>query len=296
MMDYSLPADLKAEILLNRIPSHDRHIEICGSHRRNAYQDILGFDRNDKDEYEIAICKDGLYDILPEVMFHPVDRFENIPANEYRERFRAEYEKEQEEEANARRFFRPFDTFLLGISCCVSELAERDYAHKEVLVDMICDTMPETWCNNRFVKATLPFVPICRNIRGNKTLITLMLRKVLFEEDVQIEERRCVERIRDDEPAYNSRLDNKVSALGDTYLGNEFDEEVLAYTVHYWNDEICNEQFLTFIAEMEEYEIFLNEYFVGIESKLRFDITTDAPAVRLSVENNYNYLNYNVNI
>ncbi len=295
-MNYSLPADLRAEILLNYIPSHNRHVEICGSHRRNAYQDILEFGRNDKDEYEIAVCKDGLYDILPEAMFHPADRFENIPANEYRERFRAEYEKELEEEANARRFFKPFDAFLLGVGCCVAEFAERNYAHNEVLVDMICDTMPEEWRENRFVKATLPFVPMCRNIRGNKTLIVLMLRKVLFEEGLRIEEQRCVERLRDDDPRYNFRLDDEVSEQGDTYLGNEFDEEVSTYTVHYWDDEACDERFLNFVAEMEIYETFLNEYFVGIESKLRFDITTDAPAVVLSDENSCNYLNYNINL
>lgn len=295
-MNYTIPEDIRAEILLNSIPSHDRQVEICGSHRRNAYQDILGFGRNDKDEYEITVCKDGLYDILPEAMFHPVDRFGNIPANEYRERFRAEYEKELEEEANARRFFKPFDTFLLGVSCCVAELVERNYAHNEVLVDMICDTMPEEWRENRFVKATLPFVPICRNIRGNKTLIALMLRKVLFEEGLRIDERQCVEHVSDHEPRYNSRLDGKASEIEDTYLGNEFEEEVATYTVHYWDDAACGEQFLIFIAEMEIYEKFLNEYFVGIESKLRFDITTDAPAVVLSDENSRNYLNYNINL
>lgn len=295
-MGYSLPSDLRAEILLNSIPSHNRHVEICGSHRRNAYQDILEFGRNDKGKYEIAICKNGLYDILPEAMFHPVDRFGNIPADEYRERFRAEYEKEQEEEANARRFFKPFDEFLLGVGCCVAESAERNYAHNEVLVDMICDTMPEEWRENRFVKATLPFVPMCRNIRGDKTLIALLLRKVLFEEGLRIEERQYTEHIRDNEPRYGCRLDDRVSELEDIYLGNEFDEEVSTYTVHYWNGGECDERFLTFIAEMEVYEKFLNEYFVGIESKLRFDITTDAPAIRLSDENSCDYLNYNTNL
>lgn len=269
---------------------------MCGSHKRNAYQDILEAHTDDYAEYKLSICRDGLYDILPEGLFHPIDRFENIPANEYQERFADECEKQQLEETNARLFFKVFDTFLMELNCIVSEFEQIHYSDNTVLSDIICDSMPESYKRNRFCKRVVSFLPQCNIIRGNKVLLSLMLRKVLFEENLYLTFSDFSETINDENPRYNSCLDDMDNDDSTVYLGNEFIEDLTIYTIRYWNDDECNSEFLTFVSEIEEFEKFINDFFVGIESRVKFDISTDYLSVRLSDDVFFNYLNYNTNI
>lgn len=99
-----LPADISAEALLNYLSSGGRTVKLCGSHKRNAYEDIGSVTEDDDGRVTVSVVRNGMYDILPECLFHPVDRYENILANEYRERFAEECERQQGEETAARTF------------------------------------------------------------------------------------------------------------------------------------------------------------------------------------------------
>lgn len=100
----------------------------------------------------------------------------------------------------------------------------------------------------------------------------------------------------DAEPVYNSSLDDAVASGDDFYLGNEFEEEQLEFRIPYWNEDECSETFLEFVGEMKVFERFVNDYFAGIETVVRFSISTDALPVRLSDDMCLNYLDFNTNI
>ena len=291
-MIQNLPLDLKAESLLSYIPRDIRQFELKGSHKRNAYEDIAGIYDNDG-LLNITLARNGLYDILPESMFHPIDRFDNIPANEYKERFKEECELQQIEEENARKYFRPFDNCLMELSTIVLGCSN-EVRCSEIIGDIICDHIPETYIKNRFVQRAKEFIPICHRIRGDKDLFSLMLRYILLEEGISIVEQNERTSTTDPEPRYFCTLEEQ--GEHETFLGNEFEEYISTYNIKLWKEDECNESFLDFIAEIKTFEQFLNDFFMGLETRLRFDISTDSLPVRLADDVFYTYLDYNTNI
>lgn len=293
-MSVTFPAGIRAEIVCNYLEGVRKEISFRGTHKRNVYEDILSVSQ-EEDVLKIELSKPGMYDILPEALFHPVDRFDNIPANEYKERFAEEVEEQRREEANARSYFSLYDRFLFGLSSAVVSLKSRDFNDNRVLSDIICDSLPERYSSNRFVARTMEFMPRCRSIRGNETLLTLMLRKIMADEGLKL---TCVDRpvaFEDEAPRYNCRL-RQQGDYEELYLGNRYDEDMLCYEVQYWDEDSCNETFLNFVAEIGTFRDFLNDYFMGIETSLSISVSTDALPIRLSDEMCFNYLNYNTNL
>lgn len=294
-MALNIPLDISAETLLNYLP-HDKYIvELKGTHKRNAYEEILSVTR-DGDNLSIELSREGLYDILPESLFHPVDRFENISANEYKEKFAEEYESQQVEEANARKFFAPFDRFILGINCEVNRIKNDRYNDNSFICAIICDTLPAEYMDNRFVKKMIPYMPQCGKMRGNRDLMTLVLRKILSDEGVSMTERRVPKTFADQHPRYNTSIGISVNQSADLYMGCEYTESVTEYEISYWNDDECDDSFLSFVSEMNVFEKFINDYFVSVEAMIRFNISTIALPTRLTDDLYYNYLGYNTNL
>ena len=292
---HNVPLDIKAETLLAYLPKDKTAVELKGSHNRNAYEDIAAINEDESGTISVAIARNGIYDILPESLFHPIDRFDNIPANEYKERFKEECEQEQIEEDNARKFFKPFDHILLQLSTIVNDL-KNNASYSSVLKNILCDNISEKNLNNRFINKATKYLPLCRNIRGNKSLMSLMLRRILYDEHIRISESLNQNSIHDCEPRYNFQLSDSSPSEDGYFLGNEFDEDITTYNILYWNEDECGQNFLAFVKEMSEFEDFLNEYFMGVESCIKFNITKTSLPVRLSDEVFYTYLDYNTNL
>lgn len=294
-MITNLPSDMKAETLANYLSHKHLRIEFKGTHKRNAYEDILSITEADG-EHVIEVSRDSLYDILPEALFHPIDRFDNISANEYKDRFAEECELQQTEESNARKFFAVFDKFIFDLSCELNRIKDEYYSDNAALCTIICDTIPDNYLKNRFVKKLMPFIPLCNKIRGDKDMITIIIRKILNDEDIELKMHLNPKLHTDADPLYNASLNNDIDDSGSYYLGNQYYETVSEYEVVYWNDDECNESFLSFISEMQTFENFVNDFFVGIESSIKFKIETIDLPTRLSDKSSYNYLGYNTNL
>lgn len=293
MIKY-LPDDINIEDILSYLPRDSYRISISGLHKRNSHKDIIGYEEAADGKMEFHIGRNGLYDSLPEYMFHPINRFDNIPDREKKERFAEEYAKQESEKENAHQFFSPIDLFLLDIKTKVKDKINQLTSDNIIIQNIIGDTLTDAERSNRFIKRTLPFLPNCKQIRGNKTLITLMLRKVLFEEGLSLNKENIATEILDQEPQYNYRVED--SPIDSMYLGNEFCENLTTFTINYWSDEECSENFNQFLEELETYRNFIKDFFLSIEEELCFYITSDYPTLRLSDDIIYNYLNYNTNL
>lgn len=293
-MHLNIPADIRAEIVSNYMNGIKKEFVFLGSHKRNAYEDILSISEDDG-SIKLELSKQGLYDILPEPLFHPIDRFDNIPANEYKERFAEEVEQQRIEEVKARSFFSSYDKFIFDLSSVVSQIKSTELNDNSVLADIICGPLSIEYKSNRFVSRTKEFIPRCQSIRGNETLITLMLRKVMSDEGLKLDKSLKSERFEDEKPRYNCQIPNE-GYTEDLYLGSRYEEAVLQYDVTYWDDDYCDEPFLNFVNEIKVFEDFINDYFMGIETSIHFNISAQTLPVRLSDDLCYNYLNYNTNL
>lgn len=289
----NIPSDFNAEELLLYMEKTAVKMAVCGTHKRDAYMDVVGIEKKTDNTLSMHLSRNSIYDVLPEYMFHPIDRFDNIPANETKERFAEELRKQEDEKENARRFFAPIDLLLLLLKCEVRKTMDIYAQHDIALEHVLTDSMSNEQRSNRFIKQVLPLVPYCRNIRGNLTLFTLLLRKVLGEERLMIEPHLKCMTVEDDSPRYEYRLGNHI---GETYAGNVFDENVLCFDIHYWSDEECNEHFIDLIGDIEQFRLFISDWFLSVEDTLEFCIVKDEAPLRLSDTFVYNYLNYNTNL
>lgn len=290
----TIPEDLNVELLLEYLPYGSCKVELCGLHKRNSYNDIVEM-KEDKSEgmLRLGIARNSLYNSLPEYMFHPIDRFSNLPRLEEKERFAEELEKQKKEIELAYRYFSPMDVELLFLKMEARKRLRPITETNKVLTDILGDRLTEQQKKNRFIMQVVPFLPYCKLIRGNKTLFTILLRKVFLDEGLIFLVREKSGVYCDQEPRYADGIE---ATLGDSYVGNVYDETVVTYELHYWSVEECNEHFLTFVDDLEIFRTFLEDWFLSVEQVLHFDITNDEPPLRLSDDIMYNYLDYNTNI
>ena len=293
MLPKKIPEDINVELLLSYFPEGSCKVVLKGLHKRNILIGIIDIEERRDGSMILGIGRNSLYNSLPEFMFHPVDRFDNIPKIEEKERFAEEYQKQEKEKENAYKFFAPIDLLLLKLRVKVRNYLN-EYTHSnKVLIGIIGDKLTDEQKKNRFIQQTLQFIPSCKNIRGDKTLLTFMLRKVFMEEGLKIEVHRKVITYTDKTPRYSDGLD---SAIGETYIGNVFDEESAQYDIYYWSEDDCDENFIKFVEDIEQYRLFILDYFLSIEDALHFYICTNDAPLRLSDEIIFNYLNYNTNL
>ncbi len=289
-MAEGLPQDINAEILLNYCEGRDIHVKFNGFHKRNVYKDILGVERDKK---LLHLCRNSIYNLLPEYMFHPNDRFDNLPPLEIKERFAEEYARQEKEKEDAYRYFAPFDILLLQLRLAIRKTLDNYVTEDKILQDILGDRVTAKQKSNRFIKKTIPYLPSCKKIRGDRTLLTLLLRKVFMDEGIRIDIKSEEIEFSDEAPRYEYR---EGAIVGAVYAGNRYEEQTQTYNLSYWQDEECDENFPKFIEDIEEYRQFIQDYFLSVETLLIFDIHKDAAALRLSDTTIYNYLNYNTNL
>lgn len=293
MFPKLLPKDLNIEVLLSYLPEDSCKISVRGLHKRNSYLDIIDVEEKPDGNVLLDIGRSSIYDSLPEFMFHPIDRFTNDPQRENKELFDEEYDKQEKEKKDAHNFFAPIDILLLQTRLKVRERIQKYTSQNKILLDIIGDAITETQRNNRFIKQVIPYLPLCKNIRGNSILVTFLLRKIFMEEGIVIEKQLENKNLADKNPRYDDCLNTSLTSL---YVGNEFNENIVTYHVYYWPDKECDDCFLSFIDEVEIFREFVQDYFMSIEEQLVFNILNDDPPLRLSDTTVYNYLNYNTNI
>ena len=288
-----LPCDIKAEILMSYLMGGRFKVALKGLHKRNAYNDILDYVEDTDGTPLLDLGRSSLYNGLPEYMFHPIDRFNNLPQYEEKERFAQELDHQQKEKERAGRYFSPIDVGLMMLRMETTEQMRPFTEANKVLYDILADSLTEHQKANRFIRQAIPFLPSCRKIRGNRTLITILLRKVFIEEGLHIDVCERETEYRDEHPRYDDGLDVN---LDDSFVGNVYDEMVRTYELHYWSCENCDEHFLSFVEDVELFRQFVQDYFLAVEEVLRFDITNDEPTLRLTDDMVFNYLDYNTNI
>ena len=288
-----LPKDINAELLLSYYPEGNCKISFSGLHKRNTYNDIVDMERLYDDTIHVTLSRNSLYNSLPEYMFHPIDRFDNVPGKDEKEHFNEQLAEQTEEIANAYKFFSPIDILLFRLRSQVRERIET-YAKEDVMMQQILgDQITPEQRANRFISQMIPFLPQCRRLRGNKTLLTLLLRKIFLEEGLHIRLAQNNQMRTDEQPRY---ADSVGMELGEGFAGNIYPENVMTYLISHWSEpeSETRETFFHFLEETEELRQFIQDYFLSVETELHFDIFKDGSSVMLSSPDSL--LNYNTSL
>lgn len=285
-----IPQDINVELLLDYLAPGSYKVSINGLHKRNMYNDISDLKIGSDGELVIDVARNGMYNDLPEYLFHPINRFNNL--QEDKERFKEELEKQESEKKDAHRLFSPIDLQLLLYRVMARQELRSVTETNSILHNILADNMTNEQRANRFIGKTTPLLPACKIIRGNKTLLTFLLRKVLMEESVTVTPQNMLKTCCDEEPQYVCQLGD---TLADTFMGNVYDEMVTVYDINYW-PETVDETFLTLVDEMEVFRRFVQDFFMSMEEMLQFNIRHDEPTTLIGDEDIYNYLDFNTNL
>lgn len=294
-MDFrNLPHDLNLEVLLDYLGSNHYKVEFCGPWRRNVYNDILETEHNDTDLTKVRVSRKSLYNVLPESLFHHIDLFGDLPESKRYAAFLQEFDAQEEEKRSAYVSFAPIDLMLLSLRQHVRKSLEKYVTTDSVIQEILADRVTEKQRENPFIRQTIPFLPRCKDIRGDVTLITLLLRKVFAEEGIRIYKNMDLCDFHDENPRYKTELGE---ALNESFLGEGFQQQVLSYNLTFWPAEHCDEDFLNYANDVEEFRLFFEDYFLGVGTILNFNLVDrDSMTLRLSDDEVMNYLNYNTTI
>lgn len=293
----NIPIDINAEVLLDAFPDNTFKVKLQGLHKRNTYRDVLDIEEHLNGTSVLYVARNSLYNSLPECMFHQVDRFDNKPDSGAQARFEEEVARQQKEEDSAYRLFAPVDLMLFQLRRKMRKAMLPYVQENKVLQDILTDTLTEKQRQNRFIKRTIPFVVAAKNIRGDRTLITLMLRKVFMHEGLFLQPMDVDQHFVDEAPRYNESVggegDDGCVRLGDVIVGNEYDENIHAYKLRYWDEDVCDRHFLDVVEEAEEYRQFVQDYFLSIEHLLIFDVVSEHRPMNLDETEDDTFLGFN---
>lgn len=300
----NIPKELDADVAMAVVIQHMDSIadkqpcycyEFNGISERTALGDNLGITARNRQNaaplVKFSLKRDSLYHILPEYLFHPLDRY--LGADGDVEEFDKRYKEQEEQKKKALTYFKPFDRHFQQLRTAYQQwLNENIFSGNQFLSDFITDGH-EVNLNNPYIKAVYPCLPWVRDFRGNDEMIKTALGYA-FTGNVSIEKeyREVNIRISDDVP---SRLGD---SLNDLYCGETFICKVCIWKVFY-QTEIKTEAYLKKIkAQVSEFNEFFSAWFLSLEDELiiNFGDKLAKPVLRKADDTEGVFLNYSTQL
>jgi hypothetical protein len=182
-----LSHDFRGEVLVAELLSADLNNDSIVLKNRSIFKRFVERDiysvsveetesNNRPERISIELNRDGLYDILPEGVFHaPFNKNE-------RKDYQEEYKKRLEEETSARLFFSPFET-QLNKRLVSLEQKQREFAmnrnagKNRLLFEYFFGN--SVLLNDKQVLKLIYLLPLVHKVRGDVTLIAQVLGLVL---------------------------------------------------------------------------------------------------------------------
>ncbi len=264
--------NLKAEVFVaeilesSNLDFSDIHIFNKSTFSRSYRRDVIDFkldaysDENDK--LKLNLARNGIYDTLPEAIFHEqVKEVNKIP-------YKKITQKHKEEEKDARYFFAPLENEFFVQKVCI-EQKERDLINEYInlensfLIDfwgLSKDTPVE------YTLKLLKLLPFVHNISSKPDLTALCLEKII-EEKVNIQKTL--------EPYHNEdTIKSNNSILGVDFV-LELDDSQVLYPVYEINiGPVKRENIYKFVTNGVASEIInvFCDYFIPLDIETRINI------------------------
>jgi len=218
-----LLCDIDAEFLVSSLLDEDfKETEIFvvfdGQFKRAWSRDISHSEIEHFESDDEALCihlnRDGVYDALPEALFHDTQKEDSISGEEMAK----ESMKLKMEEKDARLFFKPFEN---EIFFQLARLAQNETEiYNSLFSDFLNGLIPDFWKINEripssYVSKLIKLLPFAYKITGNYLLSSQAL-EFIIDEKVKIE----IEHEGLEESLFAEK--QECGTLGEGILGNDF--------------------------------------------------------------------------
>jgi type VI secretion system protein ImpH len=274
-----------AELINSGVPAEQIMMVLLGPSKRSFRKDVDAVieevsDYNNKDYTLITTHKEGIYDMLPEALFHsPVLPNSAITQKDITESMK----KHRQEERDARRFFLPYEAGInhLRIELALYESKMDKVGHHNELIELFKDHWDIfNYLDTNQSAIFLNVLPLIHDIRDDYSLASTIF-ELLLSLPVKIYS-QCREIVRSGEPVF--------STVNDTILGvnlttgNEFyqggEDEIIVSI-----GPINNEQLNRFVPGRPNHKILelLCDYLLPVHMEVitKFELSETNKSMRL---------------
>jgi len=176
-MKTSSNTNIRAEVLVSLIRDREKPyiVRHKSSFERNYENDLSGCKITPAYE-EYYVSRDSLYHLLPEGLFHKIDRFNGIAQADQADKFKANLDIQEKEKQKALAFFAPFDNEIFYL-----EVEYQDMKARQTLFSIFSQINIHNIfkSSNPYIKKAFDYLPFVSNIRGDKHKIKIVLEKIL---------------------------------------------------------------------------------------------------------------------
>lgn len=267
-----------------------------GVHERTAKGDDLVLSLQPsakKPTVRYLLKRDSLYHILPEYLFHPLDRYADCDKSE--DKFKKCRKAQKEMEENALRYFYPCDKVLQEERVSFqSFLNDRVLRNNTFIVDFITEGYRVNR-KNRYINNVYPCIQWLRAYRGVKRVMEVALH-FAFCNNIAKYEVRCEEvRIPMDSKACHYCLNETID---DLFCGNSYTDKEECIYLAYQTPIKSQKQIEILQRDMDEFSEFFQLWFLGLHQRLiiTFGDYKKAAVMWVGTSDNDLYLNYNTQL
>lgn len=211
-----------------------------------------------------SLNRDSFYHILPEYLFHPIDRYYGI-RNDSGE-FDKRYDEQEEQEKNALTYFNFFDQEYQKLRVTLQTwLNEHVFKGNMFLSDFITRDIPFNR-SNPFIMAVYPCLPWLRSHRGNRQMMETAL-SYAFSGCASVDYQREKEQMALDEGIHSSAE----GTIDDLFCGATFCTRAYCWHVRYQSPIGTEARLADLQKDIKEFADFFATWFVAIEDHLQIE-------------------------
>ena len=270
--------------------------DFSGVHERTAKGDALGVNvsstaRRNLIRYQLK--RDSLYHILPEYLFHPLDRYADTDGN--KEAFLAKRAAQKKIEAEAKEYFYPYDKVLNDLRIGFQNHLNDKILDKETfIIDFIIEN-ENVNKENPFIRACLPNIMLLRSERGSSSLLSLAL-KMTFGSGLVSYSKRFVELpVSIEQDSCHICLDGTID---DLFCGEKFFDWTEVISIRYQTPISSLEEIKRLTGFLEEFKSFFKRWFLNDSQtiEIEFGDYGKVPVISDNAADGPLFLNYNTQL
>lgn len=268
----------------------------CGTHERTAKGDEMTISvasSAKRNAITYRLKRDSLYHILPEDLFHPLDRYANCDGD--KETFLENRTAQKEIERDALEYFHPFDTVLTHLRVRFQEcLNSYILGNERFIIDFITEN-ESIDKNNTYIKSALPYILRLRADRGSKALIILLVNAVFGSGLVDFSCRYMEIPIEIDPISCHITLDGEIDSL---FCGETIMNWIEVFEIKFQLELKTHEEIEQTTHDIKDFIKFIGRWFLSDRQTVNItfgDFSKDPVISDNSIEGGL-FLNYNTQL
>lgn len=304
----SLPADIDSDLGIAVVDSNIRSVvsesEIPikelylfnGVHERTAKGDNLLVSTSSstkRHQLKYSLKRDSLYHILPEYLFHPLDRYADTDGD--KEEFVKRRKAQKEIENDALEYFYPFDKRFQALRTTFQQKLNNEILSNNLfIVDFITEGY-DINKDNPFIRGVYPCIIWLRNNRGVKKMLKVAI-KYAFYDSLNSYNLVSVEQSSEiDTDSCHITLDREIDNL---FCGSRYYYLEESINVEYQVEIISENQIQELKSEITEFEKFFKAWFLAQNQTIiiTFGDYNKQPIMNVGTSNDDLFLGYNTQL